>query len=502
MNVRLILNIIGKLLSLEAGLMTPALLVSLIYREGDAPSLLYSMGILLLVGLPLMLFIRPESPDVRSREGFVAGGLAWVVLSLFGALPFMFSGVTVFYWDALFETVSGYTTTGASILTQIEGLPHGILFWRSSMHWVGGMGVLILTLAVLPKVSGHGSLLAKAESPGITFSKMLPKITSTARLMYAVYAGLTILLIILLVMSGLNLYDALIHAMGTAGTGGFSNRNQSVGAYNNIWTEVVIMVFMLLFGTNFAVYFHLLRGDKLKSFKNEEVRTYYLLAFVSILLICVNTIPHYGDFWTALRYSAFQVSSIMSTTGFVTTNFDHWPEFSRILMLLLMLIGACAGSTAGGIKVARIVLLRKAAAREVGQAFQPRKVRLVTLDRRTVGDDILRSVVLFLVIYMFFLFFGTLAASTDGHDFITCFSAVASCLSNIGPGLSLVGPEGNFSIFSPHVKFLLSFFMLAGRLEFIPLLVLFHPAIWKKAGRHSPEPGVKMKNKMEVSYES
>ncbi len=480
MSFKLIFNVIGKLLTLEAMLMIPSLIVAMVYRQGDATSFLYSMGIILAFGLPAMLFLKPDTRDVRAKEGLVAVGLAWWLLSAFGALPFMFSGATAFYWDALFETVSGFTTTGASIFSQVEHLPRGILFWRSFTHWVGGMGVLILTLAVMPKISGRGSMLARAESPGPTFSKLMPRMTDNARLMYAIYTVMTLILTALLLLSGMPLYDSLIHAMGTAGTGGFSNRDLSVGAYGNVWAEMIIMVFMLLFGMNFTVYFRLLRGEGLKAFRSEEVRAYWLLAIGAMLLIAVNVLPRFGNFLAALRYSGFHVSSIMSTTGYVTADFTLWPQFSHILLLLLMLVGACAGSTAGGIKMVRVMLLGKASLREVGQSISPRKVRLITLDGKTVGEDTLRSVLVFFFIYMAFLLVGTMVASTDGHDFVTCFSAAASCLSNIGPGLGLVGPVGNFDIFSPHVKVLLTFLMLAGRLEFIPLLALFHPAIWKK----------------------
>ena len=461
--------------------MAPSLLVSLIYREGDTAAFLYSMAILLLIGLPLILFSKPQAGGIRVKEGFVSVGLAWVLLSAFGALPFMFSGVTAYYWDALFETVSGYTTTGASIFNQVETLPHGILFWRSFMHWVGGMGVLILTLAVMPKISGGGSMLARAESPGPTFSKMTPRMSDTARLMYLVYATLTITQIALLLLSGLPLFDSLIHALGTAGTGGFSNRNQSIGAYNNVFAEVITTVFMLLFGMNFLVYFRLLRGEKLKAFRSEEVRAYYLIAFFSIVFITLDILPQYGNFLTAVRHSSFQVSTIMSTTGYTSTDFGLWPMFSHGLLLMLMLVGACAGSTAGGIKMSRIVLLFKAAIHEVGRTVAPRKVRLMMLDKKTVSTDMLRGVLVFFFIYTSFLLMGTLIAMADGHDFLTCFSAVASCLSNIGPGLKLVGPTGNFGIFSPPVKYMMSFLMLAGRLEFIPLLALFHPVIWSKS---------------------
>ncbi len=462
--------------------MLPSLFVAIHDNAGDISPFIYTIVLILLLGLPLMLLSKPEDKTLRPREGFVSVGLSWMLLSAFGALPFMFSGTTAYYWDALFEAVSGFTTTGASILRDVEVVGRGVLFWRSFMHWIGGMGVLVLTLAVMPKVSGRGAILAKAESPGPTFSKMMPKMGDTARLLYAIYALMTVAEFVLLMLAGMPLFDSVIHAMGTAGTGGFSNRNLSVGAYNSVWVDTIIMVFMLLFGTNFIIYFHLLRGEGLKAFKNEEVRFYYGMALGAILLIALLGLPEYGSFFNSLRYSGFQVASIMSTTGFSTADFNLWPQFSRILLVLLMLVGACAGSTAGGMKVVRLVLLGKGTSREVGHTLQPRKVRLVKLDAKPVSEDTLKSVFVFFFIYISFLFIGTLIASTDGHDFVTSFSAVISCLSNIGPGLELVGPTGNFSIFSPHVKYLLSFLMLAGRLEFIPMLVLFHPAIWKKAG--------------------
>ena len=478
MNWALIAKVLGKLVLLEAALLAPSLGISLGCRENDLMAFGYTILITAAIGLPLAL-IRPRSQDVRGREGLFIVSAAWVALSLLGALPFVLSGYIPFYIDAVFETVSGFTTTGASILSAVEGLPHGLLFWRSFTHWVGGMGVLILTLAVLPRLSGRGSSLARAESPGPTFSKVLPKMRDTARVMYGIYTVMTVVQLGLLLLTGLPFFDALIHTLGTAGTGGFSSRNLSVGAYNNPWAEGIITVFMLLFGMNFAVYIRLLRGEGLKSFKSDEVRAYWLLAILSMVLIALELLPQYRSFWSALRYSSFQVSSIMSTTGYATTNFALWPHFSHILLMLLMLIGACAGSTAGGIKVSRIVILGKATGQEIGHAASPHKVRPLLMDGKPLGNETLHSVLVFFFIYMAFLLVGTLAAATDGHDFVTCFSAAASCLSNIGPGMNLVGPMGNFGIFSPHVKVLLTLLMLLGRLEFIPMLVLFLPGTWK-----------------------
>ncbi|NLX82579.1 MAG: TrkH family potassium uptake protein [Clostridiales bacterium] len=479
MNWRLVINLLSKLMVLEAALMLPSLLVSLMH--GEQTLLVFGLPILLLLALGLPLTLKqPALKNVHAREGLAVVGLSWVLLSLFGTLPFLLSGAIPGFINALFETVSGFTTTGASILSKVEGLPQGLLFWRSFTHWVGGMGVLILTLAIMPKLSGRSTTLARAESPGPTFSKVVPRMRDTARWMYAVYTLMSLVQLVLLIISGLPLFDAFIHTMGTAGTGGFSSRNASIGAYNNPFAEGIITVFMLLFGMNFAVYFKLLRGEGCAAFRSEEVRAYWLLASLAILLTTLLLLPQYGNFLTALRYSSFQVSSIMSTTGYATTDYVLWPQFLHILLVLLMMVGACAGSTAGGMKVSRVVMLRKAAAREIGQATAPRKVRLLQMDRKTVSEETVRSVLVFFIIYTGFLFLGTLIASTDGHDFATSFSAVISCLSNIGPGLNLVGPSGNFDIFSPHVKVLLTFFMLAGRLEFIPLLALFHREMWAK----------------------
>ncbi len=480
MNRLLILKTLGKLLLVEIGLLAPPLLVALIYGEDSLPFLLPMLA-LLLTGLPLSL-IRPKVHDLRAIDGFVVVGLSWLALSCFGALPFMLSGVAPWFHDALFETVSGFTTTGASVLPFVEGLPQGILFWRSFTHWVGGMGVLVLTLALLPRLSGRSTVLARAESPGPSYAKLLPRMRDTSRLLYLIYATLTVLLIVALIASGMPVFDSLIHALGTAGTGGFSSRNLSIGAYNNPVAEGLITLFMLLFGANFLLYYKLLLGQGRKSFHSEELRAYALLALGSMAVLTIVVWPHYQDGLTALRHASFQVSSIMSTTGYATDNFDLWPQFGRMLLLMLMLIGASAGSTAGGIKVVRILLMGKLSLREIRRTLHPRQVKVITLDGKTVAEEHLQQVGIFVFVYGALLFAGTLLVSMDGSDFTTSFSAVASSLSNIGPGLSLVGPHGNFGHFSPAVKYLLSFLMLAGRLEFFPLLALFQPSLWRRAG--------------------
>lgn len=480
MNGRLIANILGKLLLVEAGMMVPSLLVALKNQQGDFLPFVYTLVLTLVFALPAA-FVRTKNRDIRAKEGLVIVALTWVLFALFGGLPFMFHGTITNLIDAVFETVSGFTTTAATTLPDIEALPKGLLFWRSTTLWVGGMGVLILTLAVMPGLSGRGSILARAESPGPTFIKAVPKMRDTARWMYTIYTAMSVFQLLLMLLAGMPLFDAVIHTMGTAATGGFSNKNLSLGAYNNPWAEGITTVFMLLFGMNFLVYFRLLKGEGLKAFKTDEVRVYWLAAALSMVFIAFEIMPEYGSFLTAFRYASFQVSSIMSTTGFATANYALWPQSSHILLLILMIVGACAGSTASGIKVSRVVILGKAAAKEVGQAVSPRKIRLLKVDGKPLPEETLRSVLVFFFIYICFLFLGTLAASTDGHDFVTSFSSVAACLSNIGPGLGLVGPAGNFSIFSPHVKAILTFLMLAGRLEFFPLLILFHKEVWNKS---------------------
>ncbi len=479
MNKRLVIHLLSKLLVIEIGLLVPALAIAL-YQGEDPLPFLYTMLALAVVGLPGMLR-KPIDRGLNAKEGFVVVGLAWVLLSAFGALPFMFSGVTTWYWDALFETVSGFTTTGASVLPAVEGLPYGILFWRSFTHWVGGMGVLVLTLALLPGIGSHTTHLARAESPGPSYSKLLPKMADNSRILYIIYAVMTVVLIVALIISGMPVFDSLIHAMGTAGTGGFSNRNVSVGAYNNPVAEVLITVFMLLFGVNFTVYYRLLMGHGRKALRNDELRAYLLLAVGSMAVVTISLLQYYGGFFTALRHASFQVSTIMSTTGFASDNFNLWPNFTRLVLLLLMLIGASAGSTAGGIKVVRMVLMGRVARREVARTLHPRKVEVVKLDGKAVPEETLSQVGIFMFVYFMLLFLGTLVASLDGHDFISCFSAAASCLSNIGPGFEVVGPHSNFGSFSPFVKYFLSFLMLAGRLEFFPLLVLFHPDVWRRS---------------------
>ena len=465
---------------MEAALMLPSLAVAGIHREGDVMAFVITIALTAAVGLALSLLLRPSRSDLTARDGMAVAGLSWVVLSFFGALPFVFSGAIPHLADAYFESVSGFTTTGSTILPHIEGLPKGVLFWRSFTHWIGGMGVLIFTLAVLPRLSGRTSHLARAESPGPTFTKLLPKMGDTAKMLYALYFALSLLELICLLMAGMSLYDALIHTFGTAGTGGFSNYNASVGAFHSPLIEWIIAAFMLLFGVNFAIYFHLLRKEKEPILHSEEMWFYLAIALVATLGITFTILPHSAGFFDALRTSFFQVTSIMSTTGFSTADFNLWPLFARALLLILMCMGACAGSTAGGFKMSRVLLLGKSAYRDLEHTLQPRKVAVVRFEGKPVQESTLAQLGVYVFLYLGLVLVGGLLLSLETGDLVTSLTASLTCLSNVGPGLSAVGPAENFAFFSVPAKLFLSFLMLAGRLEIYPVLLLFAPAVWKK----------------------
>ena len=482
MNRRLVLNLLGAILLIEAAAMLPALLIALGYGDGDAPALLQSIALVLLAGLPMRLLSRPEKHDLRAREGFLCVALAWVLLSAFGALPFVFSGVIPNYINACFEAVSGFTTTGATKLTDFEGLPRGVMFWRSFTHWIGGMGVLVLTLALLPQMSGRTSHLVRAESPGPTLSKIVPRMGDTAKILYIMYFVLTVAEFALLMLCGMNAYDAAIHAMGTAGTGGFSNYGASVGAFDSAAVDAVITVFMLLFGINFALFYRLLTGGWRDVVRCEELRWYLCIFAVSTVFVTCQLMPSYGgSALTSLRFASFQVASVMSTTGFATADFNLWPVATRMLILLLMFIGSCAGSTAGGMKVCRIGILVKQGLREIRHVFQPRKITVVRFEGKGVDEMILKQIAAFAFVYVGMVLLGGFLVSLEGlYDVETNLTAALTCVSNVGPGLGSVGPVENFAGYGPFATIILSLLMLAGRLELFPILALFHPAMWKK----------------------
>lgn len=482
MNKKLILRLLGSILLIESAAMAPSLLIALIYRNPhDAPALALSMLLLVLFGLPMRLLGHKTNQNLRAREGFLAVALAWILLAVFGALPFVFSGMLPRFEDAFFEAVSGFTTTGATVTTSFDALPHGVMFWRSFTHWIGGMGVLVLTLALLPHMSGRTSHLVRAESPGPTLSKIVPKMGDTAKILYTLYAILTLLEFFVLMLAGMNAYDAAIHAMGTAGTGGFSNYGASIAAFNNPLIEWIITIFMVLFGINFVLYFKLLTGAWRDFTSSEETKWFLSIFVIATLILTVMLLPTYGNISDSLRYAAFQVASIISTTGFATADYNLWPEAAKMLIVVIMFIGSCAGSTAGGMKVCRIGMLCKHSLREVRRVFQPRKVQVVRFEGKAVDETVLHQVSVFAFVYVTMILLGAFLLSLDGrYDVLTNFTASLTCMSNVGPGLSKVGPVENFAGYSTFSKYVMSFLMLAGRLELFPILALFHPAIWRK----------------------
>ncbi len=481
MNKRLVLRLLGAILLIEALAMAPSLAISLLYGDGDALALLSSMALLAALGFPAWRFAHPREQNLRAREGFLVVALSWVLLSAFGALPFVISGLIPNYIDAFFEAVSGFTTTGATVLGNFEGVPRGVMFWRSFTHWIGGMGVLVLTLALLPQMTGRSSHLVRAESPGPSLSKIVPKMGDTAKILYLIYGVLTVIELAALIIAGMSPYDAAIHAMGTAGTGGFSNYGSSIGAFDSAAIDAIITFFMVLFGINFALFYRVLVGGWRDAIRSEELRWYLALFAGSTLFVSLMILPQYGTFLNALRYGSFQVATIMSTTGYATADFNLWPQAVKALIVVLMFIGSCAGSTAGGIKVVRVGILCKLGCREVRRTFQPRKVQVVRFEGKGVEENRLTQVSAFFFVYVLLVLAGMFLVSLEGlYDLETNFTAVLTCISNVGPGLGHVGPVENFSGYGPFAKVVLSLLMLAGRLELFPILVLFHPSAWRK----------------------
>ena len=479
MNKRLVLRLLGAILLIEALAMAPSLAISFLYGDGDALALLSSMALLAALGFPAWRFAHPREQNLRAREGFLVVALSWVLLSAFGALPFVISGLIPNYIDAFFEAVSGFTTTGATLMGNFDGLPRGVMFWRSFTHWIGGMGVLVLTLALLPQMTGRSSHLVRAESPGPSLSKIVPKMGDTAKILYLIYGALTVIELAALIIAGMSPYDAAIHAMGTAGTGGFSNYGSSVGAFDSAVIDAIITFFMVLFGINFALFYRVLVGGWRDALRSEELHWYLALFAGSTLFVSLMILPQYGTFLNALRYGSFQVATIMSTTGYATADFNLWPQAVKALIVVLMFIGSCAGSTAGGIKVVRVGILCKLGCREVRRTFQPRKVQVVRFEGKGVEENRLTQVSACFFVYV--LLVGMFLVSLEGlYDLETNFTAVLTCISNVGPGLGHVGPVENFSGYGPFAKVVLSLLMLAGRLELFPILVLFHPSAWRK----------------------
>ena len=478
MNYKAVFNMVFRLLLVEMALMMLSVLVALIYHENPLPLFLTVLAVSAASVTGLMV-CRGDT-KIYAREGFVIVALSWVLMSAVGCLPFVISGYIPSYVDAFFETVSGFTTTGATILTDIESLPKSLLFWRSFTHWIGGMGVLVFMMAIMPLSNVRSVYIMRAEVPGPTKSKLVPKMKTTALILYGMYVAMTIIEVVLLIFGGMPLYDALIHAFGTAGTGGFSSKAASVGYYDSAYIDYVIGIFMMLFGVNFNLYYLILLKDFKSVWKSEELRWYLCIVFGSAIIIGVNIGKFYSNFFESFRYSFFQVSSIMTTTGYATTDFNKWPTLSKAILVLLMFIGACAGSTGGGMKVSRIIIGMKRFVNEIRRLLHPRAVQSIRLDGVVMDHTAVHGTLVFCFAYLAITALIGLIVTIDGHDLITSFTAVVACISNIGPGLELVGPVGNFAMFTPIVKIALSLAMLMGRLELFPILMLFLPSTWRR----------------------
>ncbi|MBE6675688.1 MAG: TrkH family potassium uptake protein [Ruminococcaceae bacterium] len=478
MNYRMLRYLLGCILLIEAILLLLPLATAIIYKEDILP-FVYTICILLVISVPCVL-LKPKNTHIYAREGFICVSAAWILLSVFGALPFVFSGVIPNFIDALFETVSGFTTTGASILTAVEGFPRSILFWRSFTHWVGGMGVLVFMLAILPSAGGEAIHLMRAEVPGPTKGKLVPKMRQTALILYGIYIVLTCIEFIALLLCGFPLYDSIVTSFATAGTGGFSVLNSSIAGYANPAAEWVIAVFMILFGINFNLFFLVLIGKVKEALKSEELKVYLGVIAVSVVVVSLNIFHLIGNLGDSVRTAFFQVASIMTTTGFVTVEFNDWPVLSKTILTLLMIIGACAGSTAGGLKISRILILFKNIFREIKHMIRPRSVNVVRVDGEVISDETVRSATGYLTVYMLAIVICVVLISIDGYSMETNITATLSCINNIGPALGDLGAMGNFSVFSPFSKVVLTLAMLLGRLEFVPMIVFFSPYAWKK----------------------
>ena len=478
MNYKFTYNLVCKMLLVEAGLMLIPAVVSILYGEWKSCiCFAITAAIISLVTLP-MFFIEQTNKSLYAKEGIIVVAIAWLTWSLFGALPFVMEGCIPNYIDAFFETVSGFTTTGATILDDIEALPHGMLFWRSFTHFIGGMGVLVFVMAIIPLSDNYSMLLMRAEVPGPTVGKLVPKGKSTAKILYLIYIGLTLVQIVFLLIGGMPLFDSIVNAFATAGTGGFAIYNNSIAHYNSVYLEMVITVFMILFGVNFNLYYYILIGKAKSVLKNTEWKVYFIIIGIATAIITIATIAFYGSFGSALRYAFFQVASFMTSTGFVTTSYAAWPKICQGVLLTLMMIGACAGSTGGGLKIARIMILFKAVKREMHQLIHPKSVSPVKVDDKVVEDKTMNSALVYFFVFLVIMICAVFLLTFNGFDFETNMTSVISCINNIGPGYGAA--VSSFSCYSGFSKIVLSFCMLLGRLEIFPMLILFIPSVWKK----------------------
>ena len=480
MNYNMIAYLLGNILHIEGILLAVPIVVAFAYKEElSATAFIASAVICLIVGAVLQSR-EPKDKRIYGREGFVVAAASWIIMSVFGAIPYYLTKSIPGFINCYFETVSGFTTTGATMLPEIEHLDNAILFWRCFTHWIGGMGILVFMLAIMPLSDDRTMHLMRAEAPGPLVSKLVPRVKSTAKILYIIYVVLTILEIILLFAGGMPFFDSIIHGISTAGTGGFSNKNASIAAYNSRYFEYIITIFMLLFSINFNLFYLMLMRDFKNVWRNEELRTFLFIVLTATALITINIYDYYPTLEAAFRHAIFQVAAIMSTTGFVTANFDLWPEFSKTILFCLLFLGACGGSTAGGIKISRFIIMVKLVMREVKHIVHPRSVNLIKLDGYKIESDVTRSVASFIILYVFILLGSFILISLNGFDFATNMTAVTTCLSNVGPGLNMAGPTESLVFFSPFSKLLLCLIMLLGRLEIFPILMLFTPSIWRK----------------------
>ena len=477
MNTSIIRYILGHVLRIEALLLLLPCLIAVYFHESQGWYYLFTAALCVVLGM-LMTWKKPKSSIFYLKEGCIATAMSWIFLSVFGCLPFCISGEIPSFTNALFETISGFTTTGASILEDVEALSHCALFWRSFTHWIGGMGVLVFLLAIIPMSGGSNINLMRAESPGPSVGKLVPKIGATARILYGIYFGLTLLQLLLLYLNGMPLFDAVTTSIGTAGTGGFGIRGDSIAGYSDT-LQWIVTVFMILFGINFNFYYYLLFRQFRKAFGMQEVRAYLLIILASVGFITLNIRHLTGGLFRALTQAAFQVASIITTTGFATTDFNQWPEASKTILVMLMFVGACAGSTGGGIKVSRFLISIQSVLSELHSYIHPKAITTVKMDKKPIDREVVRATNVYFITFLLVFATSVFVISLEGHDLITNFTAVAATINNIGPGLSQVGPAANFNFFSHFSKYVLMFDMLAGRLEFFPLLILLHPTVWK-----------------------
>lgn len=480
MNMRIIGFIIGWILRIEVIFMIPPLIVAFFYEETSSiVAFMGTISIILIIS-QLLLFWKPKTSQFYAREGFVTVALCWIAMSFFGSLPFFLSTQIPSFIDCFFETVSGFTTTGGSILTEVEILDKSLLYWRSFTHWLGGMGVLVFLLAIKPiaKGKGHSLHLLRAESPGPVVDKLVPKMQKSAKILYSIYIFLTILEFVMLILGGMPIFDSITTAFATAGTGGFSVKNTSMAAYESYYLQNVVSLFMILFGVNFNIFYLILLGEISSAMRNEELKVYLGIMAVAIMAITVNIRNYYSGWFESLHHAVFQSASIMTTTGFATVDFNLWPQFSKYILIMLMFVGACAGSTGGGIKISRVIILFKSLKIEIQKMLHPNLIKAVKINGKTISEPVIRGVDVYMLTYSVIIILSILILTLDNFSFETTVTAVIACINNIGPGLDMVGPMGNFSQFSNLSKLVLCLNMLIGRLEIFPMLMIFFPSTW------------------------